>query len=550
MGPDDGPPMRDPAAAVYCSEVSMTRLRLGGAGGARRARGRRRSSDISAPRRNGKYSRRQKIVGWTAIGVAVVLVAGTLFGYLKFRDVLDGINRIAVGDLGLRPPKLNNAMNILLIGSDSRAGRNGAIGGRVAQGQRSDTVMIVHVSPGHRHVYVLSFPRDTVVPIYQCAREPGFAGQTAVAGIEQLNATFADGGPGCLWKTLEHQTQIRIDDFIQLDFTGFISVINALHGVEVCNPTAITPSSYDQLSLTAGKHLLFGQKALEFWRLREDFGLGSDLQRIERDQLLMVALVQRILSSGVLHSLTKTYSIVQDIVHAHALTTDSTMSPLKLLGIGSSLAGIERKSVQFIEVPTITYPPNTNWVEWDPTQDPKLFSAVARDVKLPKVHKGVGATQGHRHAASPPLLAASKVSVEVLNGSGIQGIAGATGTALTARGFHVLGATSALNSNGTTDFNYVKSVVQYRSPTDLAAARTIAAQLTDVTLQLDSAVPAGQVNLVLGSDFKALAPEQSHSSSGQTQSKSKSPGNLAAQYSGYTAGTNVCKGYGSAYLGS
>jgi LCP family protein required for cell wall assembly len=525
----------------------MTRLRLGGAQGTRRVQGRRRSSSLSLPRGNGKYSRRQKLVGGTAIGVTVVLVAGILFGYVKFRDVLDGINHIAVGDLGLRPPKLNNSTNILLIGSDSRAGPNGAIGGRVAQGQRSDTVMIVHISPPeqHRHVYVLSFPRDTVVPIYQCAREPGFAGQTAVSGqIEQLNATFADGGPGCLWKTLEHQTHIRIDNFIQLDFTGFISVINALHGVEVCNPTAITSSTYDQLSLSAGKHLLYGRKALDFWRLREDFGLGSDLQRIERDQLLMVALVQRILSSGTLHSLTKTYSIVQDIVRAHALTTDSTMTPLKLLGIGTSLSGVSRKSVQFIEVPTLTYPPNTNWVEWDPTQDPQLFSAVAHDVKLPKVHKGISAAKGPQHAAAPPLLAASKVSVEVLNGSGVQGIAGTTGTALTARGFNVLGATSAETSTGAPDFNYVKSVVQYRSPTDLAAARTIAAQLTNVTLQQDSAVPAGQVNLVLGSDFTALAPQPSHS-----KSQSQSPGNLAAKYSGYTAGTNVCKGYGSAYLG-
>jgi LCP family protein required for cell wall assembly len=526
----------------------MTRLRLGGAWDMRGGRRRRRGPNPRRVSGTAKYTRGMLVSGWSAIGVTAVLVIGTLVGYVKYRDILDGIKHIDVTDLGKRPPKLNNAMNILLIGSDSRSGRNGKIGGRVAQGQRSDTVMIVHISPGHRHIYVLSFPRDTVVPIYPCAPEPGFNGQTAQPGaIEQLNATFAYGGPGCLWKTLEHTTSIRIDDFIELNFTGFISVINALGGVEVCLPTAIHPSSYDHLSLSAGRHFLYGYKALEFWRLREDFGLGSDLQRIQRDQLLMVALVQRILRSGVLHSLTRTYSIMSAIVRAHALTTDTGLTPNKILQIGSSLSGISRKSVQFVEVPTVTYPPNPNWVEWDTTQDPKLFSAVAHDVKLPKVHKGkqakggTGKHSGGNGSTAPKLLTASKVNVEVLNGSGVSGIAGATGTALTARGFHVLGAVSALTSTGAPDFSYVQSVVEYGSTADLAAARTVAAQLQDVTLQLNTAVPAGQVNLILGSTFKALAPQKS---------QSQSPGNLAKQYSGYTGSTNVCRGYGTAFAGA
>jgi hypothetical protein len=130
--------------------------------------------------------------------------------------------------------------------------------------------------------------------------------------------------------------------------------------------------------------------------------------------------------------------------------------------------------------------------------------------------------------------------VEVLNGSGVQGIAGTTGTALTARGFHVLGAAAALTSTGATDFDYTKSVVQYSSAADLAAARTVAAQLSNVTLQQDSSVTAGTVNLILGSDFTKLGK----------QSQSTSPGNLAGQYNGYTGGINVCKNYGSAFAGS
>jgi LCP family protein required for cell wall assembly len=502
-----------------------------------------------------RYSRRLLLTGWVSIALTGVLVMGTLYAYAQYRGLLDGIDHIAVTDLGKRPPQYNKALNLLLIGSDSRSGRNGKIGGHQGiSGQRSDTVMIVHISPGRKRIYVLSFPRDSVVPIYQCDKEPGFAGQAAqpAGNVEQLNATFAYGGPGCLWKTLEQTTGIRIDNFIELNFTGFISVINALGGVEVCLPTAIEPSPYDHLKLSAGRHFLYGYKALEFWRLREDFGLGSDLQRIQRDQLLMVALVQRILKTGVLHSPTKAYSIVSAIVHAHALTTDNGLTPQRLLGIGESMSGISRKNVQFIEVPVVEYQPDPNWVQFDPTQAPKLFSAVAHDVKLPKLHKpkkgakgkgsrGKATTKPAKSGASK-LLSASDVSVEVLNGSGVQGIAGTTGTALTSRGFHVLGASSALTSDGAPDFSYVKSVVEYSSAADLRAARTVAAQLSDVTLQLNSSVPAGTVDLILGSDFTALKPVR--------QSQPTSPGNLASQYNGYTGGTNVCRGYGTAFLSS
>ena len=99
--------------------------------------------------------------------------------------------------------------------------------------------------------------------------------------------------------------------------------------------------------------MLQGYKALEFWRLREDFGLGSDLQRIQRDQLLMVGLVQKILKTGVLHSVSKTWSLINAISQAHALTTDAGLTPSRIVKIGRSLAGISRKSIQFVEVPTV-----------------------------------------------------------------------------------------------------------------------------------------------------------------------------------------------------
>lgn len=480
-----------------------------------------------------RYSLGMMLTGWAAAGLAVLLVGGTLYGYAKYRDVLDGISHERISGLGNRPPKLNNALNILVIGSDSRSGRNAKIGGP-ALGQRSDTVMVAHISPGGGRITVLSFPRDSVVPIYSCPAEPGFPGQTQAPGsVEQLNSSFAAGGANCLWKTIEHTTGIHLDNFIQLNFTGFISVINAIGGVPVCLPTAIHRTSYDRLKLTAGRHVLKGYKALEFWRLREGFGLGSDLQRIQRDQLLMVGLVQKILKTGVLHSLSKTWAIIDAISKAHALTTDAGLTTSRIVTIARSVSGISRKSIQFIEVPTITYPANPNWVEFDQAKTPKLFDAIERDRALPKAQtaKKGESSKKVRKAQPPKLLSASSVSVSVLNGSGVPNIAGTTAAALSTRGFHVVGTASAAS------FSYTKSVVEYSGAADLAAARTVAAQLPDVTLQQDSSVTAGTVTLILGSDFKQLGAPPS-----------QPVGNLAGQFGGYQGSTNECKGYGTAFL--
>jgi LCP family protein required for cell wall assembly len=493
-------------------------------------------------RRNGRtygggprrYSLGMLLAGWAAIGLAVILVGATLYGYSKYRDVLEGITHEKIHDLGKRPPKLNNALNILVIGSDSRSGRNGKIGGP-AQGQRSDTVMVVHLSPGGGRVTVLSFPRDSVVPIYSCPSEPGFGGQNAAAGVEQLNSTFAFGGANCLWKTIEHVSGIHIDNFIQLNFTGFISVINDLGGVPVCLPVAIHKTRYDRLKLSAGRHVLKGYKALEFWRLREDFGMGSDLQRIQRDQLLMVGLVQKILKEHVLHSLSKTWRILNDISQAHALTTDAGLTTGRMVTIARSLAGISSKNIQFIEVPVVTYAPNPNWVQFNTDETTQLFSAIERDRAVPNSLKKPKNAKGKR-TPSVKLLKASQVSVTVLNGSGVNQIAGTTAAALTTRGFRILGTASAMTTSGVPDYSYAKSVVEYSSKADLAAAETVAAQVPGAVVKHVSSVTAGSVTLILGSDFKKLGPPPAHR-----------VGNLTGRYGGYRGSTNACKGYGSAF---
>ena len=121
--------------------------------------------------------------------------------------------------------------------------------------------MILHISPGHHGATVISIPRDSMVPYVACpAAGPGAPGQQAAPGQPSGSTRRSPtAGPGCLWKTVEQETGIHIDHFIELTFTGFEHVINDIGGVNICLPEAVNdPDS--GLRLTAGMHHVGGPR--------------------------------------------------------------------------------------------------------------------------------------------------------------------------------------------------------------------------------------------------------------------------------------------------
>ncbi len=333
-----------------------------------------------------------RVLGWVAVGVAGLLVAGLLAGYVAYREVFGKIHQVQVSDLGKRPPKFNDSQNILVIGSDTRKGKNASFGARVG-GQRSDTILVLHLSPGLKRAVVISIPRDSVVPVLSCPRVAGSPGQAAAPGqVEQINATFATGGPGCLWKTVEQTTHIRLDHFMELNFTGFESVINDLGGVRVCLPFKIN-DPHSKLHLSRGIHHVWGAQALAYWRVRY-IGMGSDLERIQRDQYLMASVAQEIKRSNLLGDPARLYKVVSDI--ADSLTTDSRLSQEALISLAWGVQRLGLNQVHFVQVPVVAYPKNPNWVEFAPNAT-SLFHAISHDRKLPAQHRGGGGS----HRARP-----------------------------------------------------------------------------------------------------------------------------------------------------
>jgi LCP family protein required for cell wall assembly len=461
----------------------------------------------------------------------VVLVAASLAAYAAYRNVVDGVRHVNVANLlGKRPPQYTSAMNILVIGSDSRAGTNGHFGSAQAiAGARSDTMMLLHILPQHRGGVVISFPRDSVVPIIACQADGmGNPGQKAQPGsVEMLNATFAFGGPACLWKTLESMTGIFIDHFLEINFGGFQSVVNDLGGVNVCLPVAINdPAS--GLDLSAGPHHVNGAQALAFVRERH-IGLGSDLQRIQRQQFFMAALLQQINSKNVLSSAPQLYTIAKDV--AQTLTTDSGLSATTMLALAQSMKGMTSKAVQFTQVPVLPDPTDPNRVVWQQPQAGQLFSAVAHDQSVAKAKSSKKSPSPA--APSPAPVSPAKVLVKVLNATATAGLAGKTGTTLTQRHFTVTGTGNAVAPSATT-------IIQYTSASAAAQANALAQVVPNARVQQVTGITTGTVDLILGSDFTSLKAATGSSGSGSAKSSSSALNNVTKTFGGITGNTNIC----------
>jgi LCP family protein required for cell wall assembly len=451
---------------------------------------------------------KRHVLRWVAVGAVVILAAGTLTAYLKYRAVYDSITRVNVpgSELGQRPPDYSTTSeNILVYGTDSRKGLDAhqqyILHTGDDQTDNTDTIMIIHLSPGRHLVTVMSIPRDTMVPQYQCDSGPGYAGQQADPGsYVQINSLLQAGGPVCLWKTVEQQTGIFINHFIGIGMLGFVKVVNDLGGVNVCVPFNVS-DPVSGLTMSSGEHHIDGIQALAFWRTREDIGTGSDLERIQRDQFMSAQVVKGVLSSGLLSNPLKLLSVVTDA--AASMTTDSGMSVSDLVGIAESLRSLSSKNVQFITAPSQPWPSDpTARVQFAQPQAGEVFSAIAHDVTVPKVKVGApSATPSSGGAQVLTTTSPSNVKVQVLNGSGVAGIAEQAAVGLTSRGFDVTGTGNAAS------FAYTNSVIEYASAADMAAVNTLKQQLTSVTDLRDSGLTPGTVELILGSDFTTLLPQ-------------------------------------------
>jgi LCP family protein required for cell wall assembly len=319
----------------------------------------------------GRRPRVLKVVGLTLAGalVAGCSAAGWAYWHLNSNIKSVDINSALGDDRPAKPtptptasqeaPLPTEAVNILVLGSDSRSGEeNEALGGGSSTGARSDTAMVVHIDAGRTAATVVSIPRDTLVTRPSCPLESG--GSTAVSYGSMFNSAYALGGPVCAVKTVESITDVRMDHYIEIDFSGFAKLVNALGGVTVTTDEDITDDD-SHLRLKAGTHHLNGKQALALARTRHGIGDGSDLGRIGLQQKLVKALLEQISTTNLLTSPAKLYSVADAITGS--LTTDTGLDSLtELTSLGESLKGLSGDEVKTVTMPVVTAPSDPNRV--------------------------------------------------------------------------------------------------------------------------------------------------------------------------------------------
>jgi LCP family protein required for cell wall assembly len=341
--------------------------------------------DGGRPGRSGR-SRLLKTVGIALAGVLALSLAGAGWTYWHLNHNIRSVDiNSALGDD--RPAKTvvtpsasasaaplpSGALNILVLGSDSRSGkRNAKLGGGDSGGARSDTAMVVHIDAGRSRATVVSIPRDTLVTRPSCPLESG--GNTAVAYNTMFNSAYSVGGPVCAVKTVESLTDVRMDHYIEIDFSGFANLVDALGGVTVTTDEDIDDDK-SHLHLAAGTHHLGGTKALALARTRHGIGDGSDLGRIGLQQKLVKALLKQISATDLLTDPAKLYKVADTVTDS--LTTDTGLDSLaELTKLGQSLRSLSSDEVKTVTMPVVTAPSDPNRVVADEPEASDLWASL------------------------------------------------------------------------------------------------------------------------------------------------------------------------------
>ncbi|WP_031006271.1 LCP family protein [Streptomyces sp. NRRL F-5727] len=332
-------------------------------------------------RRRKQPAKRRRRVGIAVSGATAVLVlAGAGLGYvfLKLDGNIQGVDINA--QLGTDRPKNvdNGSMDILVLGSDSRSGDNGAYG-KDEGGARSDTAMVVHVYEGHKKASVVSIPRDTLVDRPACT--DGQGAEVAGESRAMFNTAYEVGGPACAVKTVEAMSGIRMDHYIEVDFTGFKKLIDTLGGVEITTTQAIRDSK-SHLDLEPGTHTLDGEQSLGLVRTRRSVGDGSDLGRIQLQQAFMKAFIDQVKGLGLGTNPKKLLDVAD--AATKAITPDSELDSVQeLMGFAQGLTGLSAGNVHMVTLPVRYDPADPNRVVPVDEKAGQVWTALEGDLPIP-----------------------------------------------------------------------------------------------------------------------------------------------------------------------
>ncbi|MDX3799831.1 LCP family protein [Streptomyces sp. AK04-3B] len=324
------------------------------------------------PRPAPNWRRRIK---WTAITVVTVLVVTTVGTYFwadgKLQREVD-LSKV------IDRPEGGDGTNYLIVGSDSREGMSAEDKKKLhtgsAEGKRTDSMMILHVGSGGDTL--VSLPRDSDVEL------PTFVGSESGKTYKgtgrhiKLNAAYATDGPELLVRTIEFNTGLRIDHYVEIGFAGFASIVDAVGGVEITIDKAFK-DKYSGADFQAGKQKLNGEEALAFVRTRHAFA-ASDLQRTKNQQKFLAALAHEVATPGTVLNPFKLYPTMS--AGLDSLIVDKDMGLYDLGSMFFAMKGVNGGDGTSLNMP-ISGSSGGNLV-WDKTKVKQLVNELNNDEKV------------------------------------------------------------------------------------------------------------------------------------------------------------------------
>ncbi|HCA85149.1 MAG TPA: LytR family transcriptional regulator [Streptomyces sp.] len=367
----------------------------------------------------------------------------------------------------------------LLVGLDRRAGLSKEVKERLHVGGKecdcTDVMMLLHVSEDHGRVSVVSLPRDSYVEFAPHA-ERSDTGDTPVRHHGKINAAFQHGGPSLTVGTVERATGVRVDHYLETDFTGFVSTIDRLGGGTVCTDEPLRDLN-SGLDLPAGTHEVDGRGALEYVRARHVPPPG-DLGRVRRQQRFLVGLMEKLFDDRALADPAGLARTARALLAS--VRTDEGLTTGKLITLGKALRQLPSSNAEFATVPIADFdrrvPDWGSTLVWDKPRAEALFADLRADRSI------VPETPPGETAPVPVAMAPAGVRVRVSAGPGAEpGSVARIARELRANGFTVVDGPSAsarpaaVENSGPTEIRYDPALQRY--------APTLAAALPDARLR-------------------------------------------------------------------
>ncbi|GGQ24983.1 LCP family protein [Streptomyces pseudogriseolus] len=472
---------------------------------------RRRGAPEEPPGRRGrkpaKGKKAKKVLLWTSGTVAFLVLATGVGGYLYLEHLNDNITSVSDDGASTGGFKKDQAINILLIGTDKRTGAgNEGYGDKGSEGH-ADTTILLHVSKDRSNATALSIPRDLIVDIPDCPTQQEDGSEKVIPGSTgaRFNTSLGQSGrtPSCTMRTVTELTGIKPDNFMVADFNAVKTLTSAVGGVEVCLGKDINdPDSH--LNLPKGTHRIEGEQALAFVRTRHSVGLGGDLSRIELQQQFLSSLMRELKSNDTLTSPSKMIKLAE--AGTEALTVDSQLNSInKLKDLGMELGKLNVKNLTFTTIPVVDNPAEKikATVVLDESKAPEVFDLIRNDVSFTEVKqqkkKEAAAVAARLKGEKAP---ASEVRVRILNGGAPAGSAQSTLSWL-----QVDQGVGKSENAGNAPAELAKTTLEY-APDQADQAR----RLADILGLSGSAMKPGEsvtnsqglpaMTLTLGKDFK------------------------------------------------